>query len=350
MIEGHYELDMAPFRLTPDPNFFYAGQTHTKALAYLRYGLQQGEGVIVLTGDAGTGKSTLISYLLSQLDPSKHVTAHLATSNLEPSDVLQMAATALNVVATGTSKADILGDIARFVEEQREQGRKVLLIVDEVQNMPRASLEELRMLTNLNRSDGSGVQCFLIGQTQFRDLLDHPEMEQLRQRVIGSCHLEPFSIEETQNYIAHRLEVANWQGKPSFDESIPAMIHKVTGGIPRRINVLFARLLVHGAIEKRDHLDKGDCQSAIEDLEAEMGKVAITPRLAGQKSGRQHALSGGLTASNTAQSSDLGRLERRIDELETIVIELIHTMTDLMERHEAGNPKSDNSPTATNGR
>ena len=338
MIEDFYKLDMAPFRLTPDPKFFYAGQTHTKALAYLRYGLQQGEGFIVLTGDAGTGKSTLIGYLLSQLDPAKHVSVNLATSNLEPDDILHMAASALGLDDYGTSKAATLKAIAKFVEEQHEQGRKILLVVDEVQNMPLASLEELRMLTNLNRNDGMGIQCFLIGQTQFRATLDHPGMEQLRQRVIGSCQLDPFTIEETQNYIAHRLEIANWQGTPSFDEAIPGMIHKVTGGIPRRINILFARLLVHGAIEERDHLDERDCQSAIDDLEAEMGKIAVMPRpAAGQ--GVHAALDG-----SAVPHDDVARLERRIDELESIMTELVHTMAELILYQQSKNGSVEDDP------
>lgn len=316
MIESFYGLDSAPFRLTPDPRFFYAGKTHKKALSYMRYGLQQGEGFIVLTGDVGTGKSTLITYLLNQLDRNALVCASLATSNLDSHDLLRMVVKAFGISGYEARKADLLTALTDYVRQERGEGRTVLLIVDEVQNMPRASLEELRMLTDATAGQTAGLQCFLVGQPQFRTTLNDPGMEQLRQRVIGSCHLEPMTVEETRDYIVHRLEVAGWNGRPALDKSVADVIQAATGGVPRRINLLFSRLLVYGAIEKRDRLDGEDCEVVIDDIAAEAGSVEVTSTPVG----------------NGSNHPSLSELERRIDGVETILVELLDTTTALLER------------------
>jgi len=328
MIEEYYGLDIAPFRLIPDPRFFFRSGTHGKALAYLRYGLQQGEGFIVLTGDVGTGKSTLIAHLLSEVDPARVVSSNLATSNLDPHDALKVVAETLGLTLSETvKKADILVALTGFVSQQRQAGRTVLLIVDEVQNMPRASLEELRMLTDATSDHKGGLQCFLVGQSQFRATLSDPAMEQLRQRVIGSCHLEPMTIDETRDYINHRLKVSGWRDRPAIAEGVPALIQAATGGVPRRINMLFSRLLVHGAVEERDHLGERDCRAVIDDLAAEFGDIKVVP----------------MSSGNGQVPADLSRLEQRLDAVEDILVELLETTASLLERRTVRQPNDNDA-------
>ena len=194
--------------------------------------------------------------------------------------------------------------------------------------MPTASIEELRMLTNIAVENGAGLQCFcmlLVGQPQFRALLGDPDMEQLRQRIIGSCHLEPMSTEETRAYIAHRLETAGWKGRPSFADGVPEMIQAASGGVPRRINMLFARLLVHGAVEQRDYLDENDCKCG--------------DRRSGGRDGAVRARYGDgcpLSATNGHAADEVAMLRAKVDEIETVLIEVIQTTTALLQRGREG--------------
>jgi|tagenome__1003787_1003787.scaffolds.fasta_scaffold20916178_2 general secretion pathway protein A len=324
MIEEFYGFDAAPFRLTPDPRFFYPSGTHKRALSYLMYGVQQGEGFIVVTGDVGTGKSTLIGYLLDRLDPGRIVPVQLSTSNLEAHDALRMIVAALGARTDGDSKAHMLEAIERFLAEKRHARSRVLLVIDEAQNLPPATIEELRMLTNL-QAGGSPLQCFLVGQPQLRGLLARPEFEQLRQRVIASCHLEPLSPEETRDYVEHRLRTARWQGRPAFSEGVFRAIHRVSGGVPRRINMLLARLLLFGALEEREVLDEDAFETVVADLAAET--VAYEPR-PDDSLAAEMAVPG--RASGDATGKRLEELEARVGELEGHLLEVVRTATALL--------------------
>lgn len=251
MYISYYGFSAKPFQLSPDPKFFFGSSGHNRALAYLRYGLDQGEGFIVITGGIGTGKTTLVKSLFGELDSSRVVAAQLVTTQLEADDLLRSVVASFGLPYEGMGKAVLLKHFENFLLVQAQHGRRVLLVVDEAQNLPVRSLEELRMLSNFQVAATPLLQSFLLGQDEFRQTLQDPGMEQLRQRVIASCHLNPLSDAEIRPYIEHRLQVVGWQGDfPCFNESAYAAIHRYTRGIPRRVNVFCDRLLLYGFLEE----------------------------------------------------------------------------------------------------
>ena len=250
MYNEFYKLSGKPFQLSPNPQFFYGSSGHRKAMSYLQYGLHQGEGFVVVTGDIGTGKTTLLGHLLAQLDSSKYLAAKLVTTQLEADDTLRMVASAFGIDARGLDKATLLRTFERFLLDNQRRGRRILVLVDEVQNLPFKSLEELRMLSNFQVNDMAPVQFCLMGQPQFRQMLASDDLMQLRQRVIVSYHLGPLDLEETRSYIEHRLHLVNWQSDPVLTDGAYRQIHHHTGGVPRRINVLCDRLFLCGMLEE----------------------------------------------------------------------------------------------------
>ncbi len=249
MYTSYYGLTNKPFQLSPDPQFFFGSSGHSRALAYLRYGLSQSEGFIVITGDIGTGKTMLVKSLFKELDTANVLAAQLVTTQLEADELLRLVVAAFNLPFEGVGKAELLKYFEDFLQQSARQGKRVLLVVDEAQNLPARSLEELRMLSNFQVADTPLLQSFLLGQEGFRATLQAPGMEQLRQRVIASCHLHPLSARETQDYIEHRLRVVGWQNKPHFTDEAYAGIHQYTQGVPRRINIFCDRLLLYGYLE-----------------------------------------------------------------------------------------------------
>jgi putative secretion ATPase (PEP-CTERM system associated) len=276
MFEEFYGLSAPPFRLSPDHRFFFGSASHRRAMSYLRYGISQAEGFIVITGDIGAGKSTLASQLLAEVDRNEIVAAQIVTSNVEPDDVVRLMLSAFNIVPPATDKAALLRAFESFLLQQQKARRRVLLIVDEAQNLPLKTIEELRMLSNFMIGGRSLFQCFLIGQPQFQALLLNPDLEQLRQRVIASYHLEPLGLEETKEYIEHRLRTVGWQARPSFEESVFGLIHAATNGVPRRINTLCSRILLSGALEEKDHLDAELVGTVIAEMKTEVAEAERT--------------------------------------------------------------------------
>ena len=205
MFEDFYKLVGPPFKLGPDHRFFFPSKNHDKALSYLRYGLQQDEGFIVVTGDIGAGKTTLVSQLFSELDKTRFLAAQIVTSNIDADDALRMILSAFGVTPHSNDKAALLRSFESFLMAQHRAGRRVLMVVDEAQNLPTRTIEELRMLSNFSVGGQSLFQSFLVGQPQFKEMLADPSLEQFRQRVIASYHLGPMSEEETAEYIRHRL-------------------------------------------------------------------------------------------------------------------------------------------------
>ena len=250
MYTSYYGFSIKPFQLNPDPRFFFGSSGHSRAMAYLRYGLSQSEGFIVITGDIGTGKTMLVKSLFQELDSSNVIAAQLVTTQLEADDLLRLVVAAFNLPYEDSNKASLLRRFEEFLRDAARQGKRILLVVDEAQNLPARSLEELRMLSNFQVADSPLLQSFLLGQESFRATLQGPGMEQLRQRVIASCHLNPLSVQETRDYIEHRLRVAGWQGNPHFDDEAYPAIYQHTQGVPRRINVFCDRLLLYGYLEE----------------------------------------------------------------------------------------------------
>lgn len=303
MYETFYKLDAKPFQLNPDPRFFFGSSGHKRVLAYLRYGIAQGEGFVVVTGEVGAGKTTLIRTLLQELSQDrKLVIGQLVTTQLDPDQLLSMVAGAFGVENEGLTKAALIRRLEAFLIRQAHSGKRVLLIVDEAQNIPLKSLEEMRMLSNLQVGTRSLLQSVLLGQAEFRDLLRSQDTEQLRQRIIASHHLGPLNMEETQGYIEHRLSQVGWQGDPAFTPEAYAGIYDFTGGLPRRINTLCDRVLLYGYLEELHQIDGEVVRRVTEELDQEF--PYIEPGEAGAA-----AVSGeGL--------STLADLERRVALLE----------------------------------
>ncbi len=269
MYTGYYRLTGRPFQLSPDHRFYFDSRSHKKALAYLTYGLNQGEGFIVVTGDIGAGKTTLVAYLLSQLDADKYIAANVVTTQLEADDVLRMVASAFGISQEGSDKATLLNRIETFLVECHRQEKRALLLVDEAQNMPVRALEELRMLSNFQLAEKPLLQSFLIGQPQFRQTIADPALEQLRQRVIATYHLEPMGESETRAYVEHRLKTVGWNDDPRFTDDSYRAIYKNTEGVPRRINTLCSRILLFGYLEERHEINDAVVEEVVKDLLSE---------------------------------------------------------------------------------
>jgi putative secretion ATPase (PEP-CTERM system associated) len=268
MYDTYYKLTGRPFQLTPDPEFYFESGTHRKALSYLGYGLAQGEGFIVITGAVGAGKSTLAAHLLARVDRQRLTAAQIVTSRLDGEELVHMTARAFGLGVAGHDKASALGVIEGFLHEEARAGRRCLLVVDEAQNLSVEALEELRMLSNFQLGAHPLLQILLLGQPEFRDFLQtSPRLEQLRQRVIATHHLEAMEPEEVGPYITHRLSCVGWSGNPAFDSRVFADLARATGCLPRRINQVVGRLLLMGAVEQRTRIDAPMLKEVIADLE-----------------------------------------------------------------------------------
>jgi len=270
MYKEYYKLSNNPFQMTPDPNIFFASKGHKRALSYLQYGLSQGEGFIVITGDIGTGKTTIVKNLIAGLDKQTYIAKQLVTTHLEEHDLMEMICESFELISKGLTKAALLNQFKAFLNSAHRLGRRVVLVVDEVQNLPAKTVEELRMLSNFQIDNKPLIQSFLVGQKEFIKTLQDGSMEQLRQRVIASCHLGPLKDEETMRYINYRLKEAGWAGGELFERSALMLIHELTEGVPRRINVFCDRILLFGYLEEISFFTKEHVQTVADELEEEI--------------------------------------------------------------------------------
>ncbi len=268
MYEQCYGFSGKPFQINPDPGFFFEAAGHRRALAYLRYGLQQGMGFIVVTGDIGTGKTLLVNTLFREIAGEKILAARIVSSNVGDEDLLRLVAAQFGLSPDG-SKGELLNRLEAFFRQCAEAGKRVLLVVDEAQNMPRSALEELRMLSNFEHQGQPLVQSFLLGQREFREILRAPGLEQLRQRVLAAFHLKPLTQAETEIYIRHRLGKVGWQGDPKIDDAVYGGVFAFTAGVPRRINTLMDRLLLNASLDGRHELDLAGLQAVTAEILAE---------------------------------------------------------------------------------
>lgn len=263
-----FELADLPFRLLPDARFFFESRGHARALSYMRYGLHKAEGFVVVTGEVGTGKTLLADTLIERLGAAQRVSL-LTMTQLDPEDLLRMIGGGFGLTLPGGDRPAALAGLIEGLTELGRSGRPPLVLVDEAQNLPSASLEELRLLTNLRNGRASLLQVFLIGQSSLRSLLARPELEQLMQRVVAMCHLQPLGATETGDYIRHRLAAAGWQGDPEIEEDVVALIHREARGIARRVNTLMDRLLLLAYLEQRHSIDRALAEAMILDLREE---------------------------------------------------------------------------------
>lgn len=267
MYDDHYGLRGRPFQLTPDPRFWFDSATHKKAMAYLGYGLSQGEGFIVVTGDIGAGKTTLVGHLMASIDRDQLHVIKLVSTQIEADDLLRLVAQGLDVDYAGLVKAQLLDRIERQLHAVARSGRRTLLVVDEAQALAVSALEELRMLSNFQAGGHALLQIFLLGQPEFRERLHgSARLEQLRQRIIAIHHLEPMGRAEIAPYIMHRLQIVGWDGRPSFTPDAFDALFDGSDGVPRRLNQLAGRVLLFGAIEHCETIDAAVVRAVIADI------------------------------------------------------------------------------------
>ena len=269
MYESFYGLTSKPFQLNPDPTFYFASKQHRRATAYLEYGLNQSEGFIVVTGEVGAGKTTIVRGLLNMLDADKVLAAQLVSTQLDAEDTLRMVAAAFGVPTRSQGKSELLLSLEAFLVDATRRGKRCLLIVDEAQNLTPRAVEELRMLSNFQFETHALLQSFLIGQPEFRGVMQSPHMLQLRQRVIAACHIGPMTQDETQAYIEHRLKCAGYTGPPLFDSGAYEAVYLSSGGIPRRINALCDRLLLSGYLGGKNEITLADVEAVATELRDE---------------------------------------------------------------------------------
>ncbi|PKH86086.1 XrtA/PEP-CTERM system-associated ATPase [Colwellia sp. Bg11-28] len=270
MYESYYGFSERPFQLSPDPRFFFATNHHQRALSYLQYGLDQGEGFIVITGPIGTGKTTIARNLLANIADENIVAAQLVTTKLTPDELLDLVAAEFKITVTGNSKADVLQSIEKFLINLNKQGKRALLLVDEAQNLPVETVEELRMLSNFQLDNKPLIQSFLLGQEELKAIISAPDMEQFRQRIIASAHLKPLNTEEVKNYINHRLAQANCNREALFSDEAFQLIFEKTLGVPRKINIFVDRLLLFGFLEELENIDCNAVNEVAEEMSVEL--------------------------------------------------------------------------------
>lgn len=263
---NYYGLTGEPFRLGPDHRFSLHHESYANAKAYLEYAIFQGEGFIAITGAPGTGKTTLISEILAELDRTKVQVATLTSTQLESRDLLQMVASSFDLHPKDASKANLLVEIETFLVRKIRDGQRAILIVDEAQGLSKGALEELRLLANLQYQYQLLLQIFLVGQEQLLDLISAPEMEHLHQRLVAATTLEALTFDETIDYIEHRLSRVGWKGDPSIDEDSLREIYRYSGGVPRRINLIANRLFLQGGLEGKHSFTNDDITEVIKGL------------------------------------------------------------------------------------
>lgn len=253
MYETFYGFKEKPFSLTPDPDFLYMSRQHQSALTMLEYGLTTHGGITVITGDVGSGKTTLIRHAIHMLDPQFTV-GIISNTHSNIGELLKWVLFAFQLDYHNKDKAELYHTFIEFIVKQYEANRRTLLIIDEAQNMDVETLEELRMLTNVNTDKDQILQLLLVGQPELADKLKRPELRQFVQRITSDFHLTPLGFRDTREYIQHRLTIAGGQAD-IFDDMACGAVHYQTKGVPRLINTLCDAALVYGFAEDRKHID-----------------------------------------------------------------------------------------------
>jgi len=349
MYEHFYGLSGKPFQLSPDPSFYFGSKGHESAVSYLKYGVYQGEGFLVITGEVGAGKTTLVRALLDGLDGKVIVAAQIVSTQLEADDLLRSVAKAFGIRVTHDDKANLLASIEAFLLTIFQQGKRALLVIDEAQNLNARSIEELRMLSNFQYGDRALLQSFLVGQPELRTLMRSASMEQFRQRIIASYHLGPLDEQETRGYIEHRLHRVNWKGAPEFDATAIQAIYTATGGIPRRINAICNRLMLAGFLAGQKNFTAAEVDQVVNEFAGEIGHGAMSVPVRETPSAQEAASDEHSESVPMVSKIDLAstvrrlvKLSGRIENLEQDVHELLALVRALLDP-ERGRPADESS-------
>lgn len=270
MYEAFYKLANDPFRLLPDPEICFPHRSCAKAWAYLRYALKRGEGIVVVTGPPGSGKTTLAERLLNGLNPAKTVSVRLIANDLNPTDLLRKLAYSFGLPVEGMDRAMLAHRIERYLIELEHGHRQAVVLIDEAQTLSHHSLEAMRLLTDLQSRSKPVLQLFLLGQEALEGVMCAPGMTQFQQRVIASCRLDRMDLAETKDYMEYRLAFADWQGDPSINGPAVMAVFRFSRGLPRHVNKICSRLLLHGCTEERHSLKQRDVLAVVQDLRDEL--------------------------------------------------------------------------------
>lgn len=263
MYEAFYGLKEKPFSIQPDPEFMYFGRRHTYAYAMMEYGVKNGAGFSVISGEIGCGKTTLVRHLLNNLDPS-HTVGLVYNTHKEIADLLAWIMLAFGLPYEGLSKVALYDTFQRFLIEQYRLEKSVLLIIDEAQNLNPDALESLRMLSNINADKFQLLQIILVGQPQLKALLSRPDLQQFAQRVAVDFHITPFDAAGVKDYIEHRLKVAGRE-TPLFTPEACSKIAETSKGVPRAINILCDTALVYGFSSDSELIDLSLVEEVLQD-------------------------------------------------------------------------------------
>lgn len=324
MYDRYYHLAAMPFQLTPDNRFFFNSVGHSQAIAHLAYGLSQEEGFVVITGEVGAGKTTLVERLWTQLNHASYAVARLVPPQVTANELLRLVALAFGLDPL-EDKPRLLRTIEHMLRASRAEGRRAVLVVDEAQGLSVAALEELRMLSNSAEGGHALIQIILLGQPQFRATLARSDLAQLRQRVLASYHLGPLVPEETAAYVEHRLKAAGWSGRPRWEPAALAAVHRHAEGIPRQINRLCSRVLLHGALEEIEAISEPIVDSTAHELRQDLNGVEPAPVAAAP---------GPLGSDGHDLAARVGTLEEVVGRRERVFKQLV----DLLARYTEAQP------------
>ncbi|MCG8100489.1 MAG: AAA family ATPase, partial [Candidatus Thiodiazotropha taylori] len=246
--------------------FRYAHKNYLRASAYLAYALQQSEGFVMITGQPGSGKTTLVRDVISEIDNAKYNALNLVTSQLQAEELLRKVALEYGLPAETYNKATLLTSISKHLADLYDRGQRSILFLDEAQNLSVNGLEELRLLSNLQKGNCSLLQIVLIGHDELRELVLNPKMEHIQQRLIATCQIKPMSAQQSREYIIHRLDIVGWQQDPQLADEVYGLVHEAAQGVPRKINHLMSRLLLFASLEEKHSLIDEDVLVIIEEL------------------------------------------------------------------------------------
>ncbi len=333
MYTAFFGLNSNPFRLTPDPEFLFLSKEHKKALTYLNYGISSNTGFILVTGEVGTGKTTLIRKILKGLKDDIKV-AHINNALVNSEQLIAMINDDLGIETQGRDKTHMLKDLSDFIIRQYADGLRTTLIIDEAQNLSSELLEEIRLLSNLETEKSKLLQIILVGQPELRNTLAVPALRQLRQRISISCHINPLARGEAENYIFHRLEVAGNRGAVKFSTGAVEAIHKSTRGVPRLINIFCDFLLLAAFTDGMKEITAELVKEVAEDIDSESrfwGDTAQEKKVEASAKALQTVLKrldhlDEIVRKHDVSSNDIYEIAARVAHMENIIITAVEKL------------------------
>ena len=266
MYESFFGLNTDPFRLSADSRVCFNHPSYIRAKGAVQYALYRAEGFVMITGRPGTGKTTLVGDLMASLPPDKYVIGHLVSSQLEGGDLLRMVAYAFGLGVQEQQKAHLLMQLMAFLAAKHQAAMRSVLIIDEAQGLAPSALHELRRLSDLQHEGHPLLQIVLLGQESLREMIRSSEMEPIHQRLVAAWHLEPLGPEDAIGYVRHRLEQAGWRGDPGFAPGVLPVVYSFSKGIPRRINLICSRLMLHAFLAESHTVTPVDAEAVIQEL------------------------------------------------------------------------------------